>query len=1034
MVKRVVETEVRANVGPYVAGMEKAEGATGKLAASQEKASKSTDKLQEKALSQSESWKTVSTGMLGAGTAAAAFGLALPTAKAASFEAAMAQVSSTGAGARARISDLAVAARQSATDIDGAGYSAVQAAGGIEALLKAGVGVDDVMGGAMAGSLALAAAGQMDVAAAAEAASSAMTQFKLSGRDVPRIADLLAAGAGKAQGDVSDLTQALAQSGLVASQFGLGIDETVGSLAAFASAGLLGSDAGTSFRNMLLRLANPAGEAATEMERLGIAAYDSQGNFVGISSLAEQLQTKLRGVDQATRDAALATIFGNDAIRAANVLYEQGAAGIDGWIEAVDDQGYAAEVASERLNSLNGDIQKLWGVLGEVGIAAGEGNTGPLREFVQTLTDLLRVATENPEMLQVVALGVGAIGVAVAGLGLTMKVVTAVSEFRTALGKLDDASRKTTESVDGASKATGRWSSAMKTLGSVAIAGGVLLFLGQLRNSLRATAKEFDGVRGAMEAGGLGNLDEVFTRADGSGIWESARGSVDDFRSAMEVLYDGTPKWTARYREVSKQFETMDQVLASMDPGQAQETFSLVSQEMTAAGRSAEEIIARFPAYAETVRSVLRDASNEWITYSTAPEDVARIMAGDLPDGLVLTEQGIMSVADAAAIGATNLDGMVVGLDGVAYESEEAAAAAEALAEKLAGYADADSSFIDVTGAWDSVIAKNREVAESAADASKDTGDSWKDFYDGHSVSIDDYLAELQKQVDAQSAWEANMVTLAGQVSQGTLDHLAELGPKGAPLVQALVDGTDAQLQEYDTLFSNAGADATGAFAEELEKAPRVWAALMGTAGEAAVTSAQAELAAGKTTLQGIISRYNLSFAVDADTNPADRAVNAFIARTRGRSVSVDVYTRTMHANGLHAEEANGGVLEFYRNGGVRKENHVAQIAPAGAWRVWAEDETEGEGYIPLAKSKRPRSTAILREIADRFGYALVARANGSVDVPGYRPTTATPAAAPATSTVTYIFNMEGREAMRTLLDQTRDATRRRYQTEGVHG
>lgn len=61
---------------------------------------------------------------------------------------------------------------------------------------------------------------------------------------------------------------------------------------------------------------------------------------------------------------------------------------------------------------------------------------------------------------------------------------------------------------------------------------------------------------------------------------------------------------------------------------------------------------------------------------------------------------------------------------------------------------------------------------------------------------------------------------------------------------------------------------------------------------------------------------------------------------------------------------ANGNL--YYANGG---ENHVAQIAAAGANRVWAEPETGGEAYIPLAASKRARSTAILSEVADKFGY-----------------------------------------------------------------
>ncbi len=67
---------------------------------------------------------------------------------------------------------------------------------------------------------------------------------------------------------------------------------------------------------------------------------------------------------------------------------------------------------------------------------------------------------------------------------------------------------------------------------------------------------------------------------------------------------------------------------------------------------------------------------------------------------------------------------------------------------------------------------------------------------------------------------------------------------------------------------------------------------------------------------------------------------------------------------------AEGGILEFFARGGM-KEVHQAQIARAGDWRVWAEPETGGEAYIPLSLAKRERSTAILEEVASRFGLAV---------------------------------------------------------------
>ena len=82
---------------------------------------------------------------------------------------------------------------------------------------------------------------------------------------------------------------------------------------------------------------------------------------------------------------------------------------------------------------------------------------------------------------------------------------------------------------------------------------------------------------------------------------------------------------------------------------------------------------------------------------------------------------------------------------------------------------------------------------------------------------------------------------------------------------------------------------------------------------------------------------------------------------------------------GIMRAYIDGGIdrLEQYANGGRRGERHVAQIAPAGSWRVWAEPETGGEAYIPLARSKRGRSTAILDEVAGRFGYQLVNERTG---------------------------------------------------------
>jgi hypothetical protein len=102
--------------------------------------------------------------------------------------------------------------------------------------------------------LALAASGQLDLAESATVAAQTMNTFGLAGKDVTHIADVLSASANKSAADVHGLGMSLRMGGLLAKQTGLSLEDTVGTLSAFADHALIGSDAGTSLKTMLQRL------------------------------------------------------------------------------------------------------------------------------------------------------------------------------------------------------------------------------------------------------------------------------------------------------------------------------------------------------------------------------------------------------------------------------------------------------------------------------------------------------------------------------------------------------------------------------------------------------------------------------------------------------------------------------------------------------------------------------------------------------------------------------------------------------------
>lgn len=372
MADRSVTVRLRASIGDYQAKMTAAGRATADLAAKVEAANAKT----------AAGYRMIGTGaVVMGGAVVAGFGVAAKAA--ADFDAKMALVRTLLQAAPADMAKLRVAALSVGQAY---GYSAGQVADAEAELAKAGIEVKEQLGGALVGALTLAAAGQTDVAEATEVAAAAMTEFNLHGKDVPHIADLLAAGADRALGSVVDLGYGLAQAGPVAYQFGASIEDTVGTLAAFAQAGQIGERGGTIFSQMLLKMSAPSHKAKQIMRELGISMYDASGQFVGMVGLAGQLHDKMYNLDSATRNTYLSTIFGARAIRGAAILYREGADGIQEWIDRTNVAGFAALQAGGKLDSLSGDWLKFKAAIGAASIEAGEPAQGPLRTLVQDAT------------------------------------------------------------------------------------------------------------------------------------------------------------------------------------------------------------------------------------------------------------------------------------------------------------------------------------------------------------------------------------------------------------------------------------------------------------------------------------------------------------------------------------------------------------------------------------------------------------------------------------------------------------------------
>ena len=312
--------------------------------------------------------------------------------KAADFEEKMSNIKAlTGASAET-MKQFNAAAQKAGADT---AFSASEAADAIAELSKAGVDTSAILNGGLTGALNLATAGELSLTEAAEVASTALNAFKSDNLSVADAANQLAGAANASATDVHELKYGLSAVAAVASGVGMSFNDTTNALAVFAQNGLKGSDAGTSLKTMLLNLSPQTDKAAAQMQQLGIITadganqfYTAEGKLKSFSEISQILQDSLKGLTAEQQQNALKTMFGTDAIRAANIAMKEGAAGADAMQEAIS-KVTAADVAIQKLNNLKGAVEYLSGSFETLQIQIGSAMLPGLQGVVKILDRMI---------------------------------------------------------------------------------------------------------------------------------------------------------------------------------------------------------------------------------------------------------------------------------------------------------------------------------------------------------------------------------------------------------------------------------------------------------------------------------------------------------------------------------------------------------------------------------------------------------------------------------------------------------------------
>jgi TP901 family phage tail tape measure protein len=311
------------------------------------------------------------------------------------------------------------------------GVGPTEAAAGMLELLKAGMSLDAVLGGAGKAALEFAKVGEMDVGQAAVVMSDAMNVFGISGE---KAANTLSSAADASSTSIAQMSEAFSMSSAVAALANQSIDDLSAALAILANNGVKGSDAGTSVKTMLMRLMAPADEAIGAFAQLGLSVDAFRGADGKMKPMVEIIRTlngALAGMDRTAKDDIFRRIFGADAIRAASILTSAGAEGFANMQASMASALPVGEKYKVMMSGLSGAMGNIMASLERMSIAISDAVAPALASVIPFVGGLARslvdFVTNNKEAVaQFAKLAVAtiAVGGVLTGLGLSLQVAS----------------------------------------------------------------------------------------------------------------------------------------------------------------------------------------------------------------------------------------------------------------------------------------------------------------------------------------------------------------------------------------------------------------------------------------------------------------------------------------------------------------------------------------------------------------------------------------------------------------------------------
>lgn len=225
-------------------------------------------------------------------------------------------------------------------------FTATESANAMYYMALAGWKTQDMLDG-LEGIMYLAAASGEDLAMVSDIVTDGLTALGYAADQSTHYADVFAKTVTNSNSTVETLGEAMKYVGPIAGALNISVEDTATALGLMANAGVKSSQAGTSLRGILQRLATNTSGARDEMESLGVKIFDQNGKMRDFGDIMNDARIKLSKLTDQQKTSLAKTVAGTTAMSGFLAIVNSSDADFEKLTNAINDCDGAAKKMSE---------------------------------------------------------------------------------------------------------------------------------------------------------------------------------------------------------------------------------------------------------------------------------------------------------------------------------------------------------------------------------------------------------------------------------------------------------------------------------------------------------------------------------------------------------------------------------------------------------------------------------------------------------------------------------------------------------------